>query len=221
MNLRLLLTAGFTLLLLMGLNSATAQCTRSQDHTDTNNAARTEQNDHQTDANTYRSHCSSNYSSCHRSSGGFEFSNNLLVLGAATIAPDSDELILATGLEYGRQITNNIGVGALAEIRQSQEDDELALRFGVPINFRPIGGLQLSAGPLFATNRNAVRQVVGGTQEEPEVGLVNEWSSDWGARAGLSYFINVGQVLIAPTARWDYLNEQWQATFGLNLGMGF
>ncbi len=221
MKLRSLLNAGFVLLLCAWLNPAIAQCTRSQSScTKSTNAERTEQSDKQS-----KSECSSSYPSYYNQICGTisrrNSRNNLMVLGGATLDPTTERVALATGLEYGRRLTPQLGVGALVEMRNN-DADQLNLRFGVPLNIRPLSrNLQISAGPMFATTRSMVEEVIGGTQEEPEFGQSNEWSNSWGARVSLSYFLNFGHLVLAPTAKVDYLNEQWQPTLGVNLGMGF
>ena len=48
-----------------------------------------------------------------------------------------------------------------------------------------------------------------------------DWNMSLGARAGVSYLMNVGGMIIAPTARIDYTDSRVIPSVGVNVGFGF
>ena len=137
--------------------------------------------------------------------------NYVMVLGGANLDGDN-QVSAATGLEYERKLTNTIGVGALAEVNFL---DDPVVKVGLPLSVHLNQNIRLIASPLMAFQQNTLDKIDPTTKKE------KEWVTDFGARLGLSYMMNVHGLVVAPIIRADYLNSDIVPGFGVNIGFGF
>ena len=216
---RFLLTALLTMLFVGFMTNVEAQCTKSKKSCSKSKTEQTKKS-----CNKSKSSCSKNYeysscskykkSSCDKSSknsSSFNNLNTLVALGAVVF--DNDNTNFATGIEYTRQVGNNVGLGLLSEVTFG---DVNSVKIGIPVSYY-FGRLKVSAAPMSAFNKKETTTI----QPEGTGQVVTSTEMNLGARAAVSYMMNVKGLIIAPTVRADYLEDKLIPNIGINVGLGF
>ncbi len=223
MKLRYLLSLGLSMILCFFVQNAEAQCQRSKTScTKSAPAERTSIENMKTECTKY----SRTYTSCaknRQSRCGDKGNDNmrsampaatLLALGA--LSNDGENYNFATGLEYTKQLNYHMGLGLLAEVDFAENTQ---IRFGVPVSFYANKNIKLSAAPLL--NMKEMPTIVGqSTSFDNLPEEKTEWDTSAGVRVGVSYMINAGGLILAPTARMDMINKEVLPSFGVNIGLG-
>ena len=219
---RYLLSALLTMVFFCFMTSAEAQCTKSKSSCSKSKTEQTKKS-----CNKAKSSCTKSYeySSCSKykksncgkknQSSNWNTLNTLVVLGG--VAFDNDNPSLTTGLEFERQVGNNLGLGLLSEVAFA---DNSTVKVGIPISYHLGKNVKVSASPLAAFQQKDVTNTSGNTDDITTT-EGKDWNMSLGARAGVSYLMNVGGMIFAPTARIDYTDSKMIPSVGVNVGFGF
>ena len=205
------------------MTSVDAQCTKSKKSCSKSKTEQTKKS-----CSKAKSSCSKSYeysscskykkSSCskgNQNSNSWNTLNTLVALGAVTF--DNDNTSFTTGLEYERQVGNKLGLGLLGEVALA---DNSSIKVGIPISYHFGKRIRVSASPLAAFQQ---RDIISSTGNADDITSSEgtDWNMEIGARAGVSYLINMKGLVIAPTARVDYLDNNVIPSVGVNVGFGF
>jgi len=80
--------------------------------------------------------------------------------------------------------------------------------------------IKVSASPLAAFQQKDIVNASGNV-DDITTAEGKDWNMELGARAGVSYLINMRGMIVAPTARIDYTNSKVIPSIGVNVGFGF
>ena len=216
---RHLLSTLLTMMLCCFMSSADAQCTKTKSSC---SKTKTEQTKKSCTKSYNASSCSKykkvNCSKKNQNSNNWNTLNTIVALGG--IAFDNDNQNFTTGLEYERQVGNQLGLGMLSEVVLGEEN---SVKIGIPINYH-FRQFKISAAPMGAFHQETVllyEDLLSSTVDAGAAVRKKEMVMEIGARVGVSYLINVNGLIIAPTARVDYLESSLVPNVGINVGFGF
>lgn len=227
MKISTLLTGFFTLLLCLGTTSLDAQCKKNR------TARSSEASEIQTRSRSYygyqkKKQCYQRQYTCRKNKDTKETqqteSRKILntynfagaFVGVASLF-DTDQTVVTAGAEYERRISNNVGLGLLAEVVTGRD---FTLNIGVPISFHPTQRLRLMAAPL-ASMQQQTSSAQAAPSSSDAVNTVKEWNTSYGGRVGLSYYITTRGLRIAPTVAADLVGGNYAMRYGVTAGIGF
>ena len=215
---RYLLSALLTMLFCCFMTSVDAQCTKTKKSSCTK--SKTEQTKKSCSKSYEYTSCSKyKKSDCgkkNQNASSWNNMNTIVALGA--VAFDNDNTNFATGLEYTRQVGDNLGLGLLSEVTFG---DVNSVKVGIPVSYY-FGRLKVSAAPMGIFNKDVNNIIQSGGADGGITGqVVEDIEMNLGARAAVSYMMNVKGLIIAPTVRADYLGDKVIPNVGINVGFGF
>ena len=214
---RYLLSALLTMLFCCFMTSVDAQCTKTKKSSCTK--SKTEQTKKSCSKSYEYTSCSKyKKSDCgkkNQNASSWNNMNTIVALGA--VAFDNDNPSFTTGLEYTRQVGNQLGLGLLGEVALA---DNSSVKVGIPVSYYLGRRLKVSASPLAAFQQKDVVNTSGNVDDITST-EGKDWDMALGARAGVSYLINMRGMIVAPTARIDYSDSKMIPSVGVNVGFGF
>lgn len=158
----------------------------------------------------------------HDDLGGLEHRNGLSVFLGGTTETEEDATYFTVGLEYERKVGRRLALQLVSE----HVSDFDAWVFAAPLLYRPVGELQLIAGPGLETARRRPELGHGGEPPAEPEAVDEEREALFLMRFGVGYKLSLGKRLdVFPSVDLDLVREngEWvqAVVFGVSVGFEF